>query len=130
MKAIDTNVLARLVLADDDVQYRVATALLDEPLWVTVTVWLELGWVLRTRLKLEREAVGNALIALLTTDAIHTADHDGIRWAIDRYRAGADWADMIHLVSARGAADTFLTFDRAVARQCGDASPMSVEILA
>ena len=129
MRAVDTNVLARLILADDDAQYRTAAALLLEPVWVAETVWLELGWVLGRQLGLERALVGDALMTILMTATVHTTDRDGIRWAIERYRAGADWADVIHLVAARGIADSFATFDRGVASFVGQESLLEIETL-
>lgn len=129
MRAVDTNILARLILADDDPQYRIATTILEGPVWVTATVWLELGWVLGKRLQLDRAVVGDALQTVLMTQTVHTFDHDGMHWAIDRYRAGADWADVVHLVMARGIADSFATFDRGIARFSGDAPPLPIETL-
>ncbi len=49
-----------------------------------------------------------------------------MHWVIERYRNGADFADMIHLASARGA-DVFATFDKAMAKRAGTQSPVFVE---
>jgi predicted nucleic-acid-binding protein len=48
MKALDTNVLARLLLKDDVLQFKKARALLasNEYFTAPVTVMLELVWVL------------------------------------------------------------------------------------
>lgn len=129
MKVVDTNVLARFLLRDDVEQAETATAILREPFWVAASVWVELGWVLTKRLRLERGAVGDALETLLLLDTLNTADREGIGWAVQRFRAGADWADMIHLVSARGTADGFLTFDRSITRYVGTDVPLSVEVV-
>jgi hypothetical protein len=37
---------------------------------------------------------------------------------------------MIHLLSARGFAGSFATFDRAIARRAGDMPPLAIETLA
>lgn len=129
MKALDTNVLARLILADDDTQYASAVALIGQPVWVPTTVWVELGWVLSKRLRLDRTVVSDALSTILMIETVHTADRDGVRWAIERYRAGADWADMIHLITARGVAETFATFDRGIIAQAGQDTPIAIETL-
>jgi predicted nucleic-acid-binding protein len=128
VRAVDTNVLARLVLADDHAQCDMAAALLDTPAWITATVWLELGWVLGKRL--DRPRACDALAGVLAMESVHTFDSDGLTWAIDRYRAGADWADVIHLISARGIADSFTTFDRDIGRRVGDTPPLPIETLA
>lgn len=127
MRAVDTNVLARLVLIDDDIQFDTAAGLLAEPVWIAATVWLELGWVLSK--KLPRSGVADALIGILAMDSVHTSDIDGLGWAIDRYRAGADWADVIHIVSARGIADRFTTFDKDIVRCTGEMPPLAIETL-
>lgn len=129
MKAVDTNVLARLVLDDDATQSALARSIVLEPVWISATVWVELGWVLAKRLKLDRAVVADALSVILSIETVHTADRGGVAWAIDRYRAGADWADMIHLVASVEAAERFVTFDRMLARHAGEAVPLPVETL-
>ena len=129
MRAVDTNILARLILNDDAAQAQVAGAIVAEPFWVTISVWVELGWVLGSRLRLNRNVVADTLTALLAMETLHTAAPDGIAWAIARYRQGADWADLLHLVMARDAADRFATFDRRLAPAAGPAAPLSIETL-
>ena len=128
MKAVDTNILARFILADEKHQSAMASEILGAPVWVSLTVWLELGWVLSKRAALGRAMVADAIETLLQLGTIHTADRDGLSWAVTRYRSGADWADMIHLVSARSVADGFVTFDRGIAIHAGQ-SPVPVETL-
>ncbi|NJR78016.1 type II toxin-antitoxin system VapC family toxin [Sphingomonas corticis] len=129
MRAVDTNVLARLILQDDPHQAAAARAVIEQPVWIPASVWLELGWVLSRRMGLERGTVAAALSGLLMTETVHVSDRNGLAWAIERYRAGADWADAVHLVASRGVADAFVTFDRGVTRELGDA-PLPVETLA
>ena len=130
MKAIDTNVIARAILGDDAVQSPIAVSTLREPVWISMTVWLELGWVLGTRLGLDRSIVADAIATVLAMESVNTPDRAGLDWAIDRFRAGADWADMIHLLSARGFAGSFVTFDRAITPRAGDAPPLPIQTLA
>lgn len=49
MNAIDTNVLVRLLVADDMTQAQQAAALIDsgQAFFVPITVVLELEWILR-----------------------------------------------------------------------------------
>lgn len=129
MRAIDTNVLARLILQDDDEQARIAEAVIRRPFWITLTVWLELGWLLYRRLKLDRAVVGDALLAILAIETAHGPDTEGLGWAIARFRDGADWADMIHLVAARNVADRLTTFDAGIAHRSGDSTPIIIETL-
>lgn len=130
MKAIDTNIIARIVLGDDEAQAQQAALILRDPVWISMTVWLELGWVLGRRLGLDREVVADAMATILLIETVHTPDPEGLSWAIERYRAGGDWADMLHLVVARGVADRFVTFDRAILKCAGSGSPVPIETLA
>ena len=130
MKSIDTNVLARLVLADDARQYEVALQVIEHPVWVSPTVWLELGWLLGTKLKRDRQVIANAMLVLLDLENVNTPDREGVHWAIERFRSGTDWADAMHLVTSVDVATTFATFDRGVAKTLGDEAPMPIETLA
>ena len=129
MNAVDTNILARLILQDDEAQAQAAEAVMQEPVWISLTVLLELGWVLDKKLRLDRSAISAALQSILMIDTVHTPDRDGIVWAIERYLAGADWADMIHIVAARGVADRLVTLDRSMERRVGNDAPVRIETL-
>jgi len=130
VRAVDTNVVARLLLSDDPQQAADAISILREQVWVGLTIWLELGWVLASRTSLDRATVAEALASLLAFDTVHTEDREGLAWAIARFREGADWADMVHLVACRRAAGTFATFDRGIEPAAGPTSPLPIETLA
>ncbi|MDV3458671.1 hypothetical protein RZN05_16860 [Sphingomonas sp. HF-S4] len=121
--------LARFVLADDLAQHDVARSILLEPVWVTPTVWLELGWLLGKKLKLRRDAVADAITILLSIETVQTLVPDRLRWAVEQYRSGADWGDTMHLVMSEDAADRFATFDKGVAK-IGNVTRLSIETLA
>ena len=129
MRAVDTNVLARFILNDDPDQSARARAILAEPVWIPITVWLELGWLLSRRLRMARELVSDAVSAILALDTVETADRAGLLWAIERFRAGADWADVVHLLSSQANASSFATFDTRLKRQAGAAGPIEIETL-
>lgn len=129
MKAVDTNVLLRYLVADDPPQTTIATELLTADVVIPITVMLETGWVLRSRYDRNRGQTCEALRTLLDLPTVHVEDEPAIRWALDRFEAGADFADMLHLVAARGA-ETFATFDQGLARSAGDGAPIAVESLA
>ena len=73
MAGLDTNVLVRWLVADDDVQVARVQALLESgrstgrSFFVPTTVLLELEWVLRSRYRLDKPAILSALNALLET---------------------------------------------------------------
>lgn len=127
MKSLDTNVLLRAVLWDDERQSETANRYLGGRAYLTVTVLLETQWVLR---KLERRArvdVVTSLRDIVALPNLTVAHRDAVMWALDRYAEGADFADMIHLALS-GASDGFVTFDVDIARHA-DASVVPVETL-
>lgn len=126
MRALDTNVLARWVLRDDEAQALAADALLREPSLITTTVMLELGWVLDKSLRLPRATVAGMLGQILDLATVTAEDSVALKWALDRYRVGADWADAVHLATAAGPASVFLTFDRKLVRKLGRDAPIDV----
>ncbi|HEY0115457.1 MAG TPA: type II toxin-antitoxin system VapC family toxin [Allosphingosinicella sp.] len=128
MKAVDTNLLVRVATADDPGQNELALNTIRGGAFVTSGVWIEIEWVLRSSYRMAREAIAEVLSGLLVMDGLETRDRDEVWWAISRYRAGADWADMIHLIDATGLA-AFATFDSQLAAQAGPDTPVPVEHL-
>lgn len=73
MPSVDTNVLVRLLTADDSRQSAQAetlmqrAALTDSRIFVPITVILELEWVLRSQYGYAREQLLSTLSSLLET---------------------------------------------------------------
>jgi len=126
--AVDTNVIVRLIISDDQDQRRTAEGRLPEGFFVSHTVLMEVEWVLRSAYRMTRDAINGALNALLELDEIHTPKFASVVWALDRHAAGADFADMLHLISARGSS-AFVTFDQALVRAAGSDLSLPVELL-
>jgi predicted nucleic-acid-binding protein len=59
VRAIDTNVVVRLLVRDDDEQGRRAEALFRQSggVWIALVVLVETVWVLRSAYKFERSAI-------------------------------------------------------------------------
>ncbi|MHC9420341.1 PIN domain-containing protein [Sphingomonas citri] len=111
---------------DDERQAALADAVLSAPTLITLTVLIELAWVLRQRYAFDRTALNAALIALEHV----TVEHEqGVRWALTRHAAGGDLPDMLHLV-ASVSARAFVTFDRRLVRHAGTDAPLAIETLA
>ena len=127
MIAVDTNILARWILLDDDGQLSIAKRLLAEPCWVSWTVLLELVWLLGSHGKLARAQIAEVLDVLLAMPTLHFDRPGNLQWAIDRYRRGGDIADMFHIAST-GDVSAFLSFERTLPRKAGDKPPVSVEL--
>lgn len=129
MKALDTNVLARWVLRDDEKQALAADAILRQPCFVSITVMLELGWVLDRSLRLPRSTVAAMLARILDLATLNAENATGLAWSIARYRAGADWADAVHLARTAGSATEFVTFDRQPVRKLGKHASVQVSLV-
>jgi predicted nucleic-acid-binding protein len=117
MIAVDTNVLARLLLQDDAAQHKKVKALFKtrETFTAPVTVLLELVWVLESRdCGTAQIAVG--LTALLNLPNFKPERANAIREALRHYTAGMGFADALHLALSAGE-EQFMTFDKAFARQ-------------
>ena len=135
MKALDTNVLARFFVDDpEDAQAArqrpAAVAALSERCFVSVTVLLELEWVMRGFYELPAKDISRVLRALAGIRHVTLEDRDAVLAAIDAFDKGLDFADALHWArSIRAAA--FATFDRWLAKRAqGLALSPPVELLA
>jgi predicted nucleic-acid-binding protein len=116
MISLDTNVLVRVVTADDPQQLQLAlTVMQSEPLWVCKTVLLETEWVLRFTYKLSRQAVLTACRGILGYRALQVEQRGAVLQALSWYEKGMDFADALHLTSS-AEAERFATFDRELAK--------------
>jgi len=84
MLGVDTNVLIRYLIRDDQPQYERARRLVDrevrkgEPLLVSLLVLLESEWVLRSRYELPKSEIVAAFSALLDTADLAFEDEPSI----------------------------------------------------
>jgi predicted nucleic-acid-binding protein len=135
VKALDTNVLARFFIDDaDDAQAAkqrpAAVAALSERAFVSVTVLLELEWVMRGFYALPARDIARVMRALAGIEHITLEDRGAVLTALDGFDKGLDFADALHVArSSRTAA--FSTFDQRLARRAkGLALTPPVELLA
>lgn len=134
MRALDTNVLAGFFVDDPDdaqaaKQRPAAIAALAERLFVSVTVLLELEWVMRGFYELPNGDISRVLRALTSIEHITLEDRDAVLVAVDAFDQGLDFADALHLArSAR--ASSFATFDQRLANRAKSLALMlPVELL-
>jgi predicted nucleic-acid-binding protein len=115
--AIDTNVVVRFLTRDDPVQAARARALIGAgSILVLQTVILETEWVLRTRYRFDRAAIGRGLRQLLGLPGVAVEEPEAVAQALDLHDHGFDFADALHLASSRQA-EAFATFDHALRRK-------------
>ena len=127
MPALDTNVLVRYVVRDDSGQLAAAKRLITrcvaegQPLFVPVTVTLELEWVLRASFGYDKGDVLQVLSNLFSAAELTFQSERALEVALQLYReAAADFADCVHIALAAEVGEQPLwTFDRGAARVFG-----------
>ena len=134
MRALDTNVLARFFVDDPDdaqaaTQRPAAVAALAERSFVSVTVLLELEWVMRGFYELPRRDISRVLRALASIEHVTLEDRDAVLVAVDAFDKGLEFADALHLARSSRASG-FVTFDQRLAKRAkGLALTPPVELL-
>jgi predicted nucleic-acid-binding protein len=124
MRAVDTDVVVRYLLADEPRQAAIARRTIDSgPCWVTLTVLLEVEWVLRGAAGLPRARVHGLMLAFAGLPTVSVEQPACAAKALALMAAGMDFADALHasVAEATGCQD-FVTFDRhmiARARKAG-----------
>ena len=117
MRAVDTNILARLYLRDDAAQGRVAAGVLSAgDVFVPKTVILELEWVLRYVADQPEDKVIDCLAHLIALPGITVEDRDEIEAALGYCRNGIDFADALHLAASKACTELLTFDDRGYAR--------------
>jgi predicted nucleic-acid-binding protein len=115
IRAVDTNVLVRLITRDDREQVAAAEAFVKKGAWVSHLVLAETTWVLISAYDLEHEQVATAVEMLLHHEEITVQDADVVSAALEHYRKrpALGFSDSLVLEIARKAGHMPLgTFDR------------------
>ncbi|HUJ23949.1 MAG TPA: type II toxin-antitoxin system VapC family toxin [Bryobacteraceae bacterium] len=126
MIAVGTNVLVRLLTGDDPKQATAARSLFaSEPIWISKTVLLETGWVLRSLYGFEQSAIRDAFVKLLGLKNVHAEDEQSVAAALDLTALGIELADAMHL-SSRPSGAAFVSFDKSFVQRAKRAGVSSV----
>ena len=122
MRAVDTNVLVRLVTRDDAKQVAVAEAFVARGAWVPHLVLAEATWVLTSVYDRSPEEIAAAVEMLLNHQHLTLQDSEAVAAAVSsvRRRPALGFSDCLVLEVARKAGHLPLgTFDRELARVGG-----------
>ncbi|MGA2709735.1 MAG: PIN domain-containing protein [Steroidobacteraceae bacterium] len=127
MLGVDTNVLIRYLIRDDQPQYEKARRLIDrevskgEPVLVSLLVLLETEWVLRSRYELPKADIVAVFSALLDTADLSFEDEPSIEHAVYSWKdSTADFADcLIDARNRRLGCRATATFDGRALRLAG-----------
>jgi predicted nucleic-acid-binding protein len=122
MRAVDTNVLVRLITRDDEKQTRSAEEFIAKGAWVSHLVLAETSWVLDSVYDRSREEIASAVEMLLSHEHLTVQDQEVVETAVEKFRLHkrVSFSDVLVLEIARKAGHTPLgTFDRDLARAEG-----------
>ena len=126
MIAIDTNVLARLLVRDDLAQAEAAMRLFtrltpENRGFICREVLLELVWVLERVYNQSRANIGEAVLGLIASEDLLIENHEDVARCLYRYmQGGVDFSDLMILTAAENQRALPLhTFDRKFARLDG-----------
>jgi predicted nucleic-acid-binding protein len=122
MRAIDTNVLVRLVTRDDPMQVAAAEAFVAHGAWVSHLALAEATWVFASVYDLEASAVATAVEMLLNHRNLVIEEPEAVSNALQHFRRRPvlGFSDCLVLEAARKAGHLPLgTFDRALGRLPG-----------
>lgn len=122
MRAVDTNVVVRLLTRDDPRQVSAAEAFVAHGAWVSHLVLAEAVWVLSSVYELGPNQIATALEMLLDHRELSLQDPDTVAAALERFRErpAVSFTDYLVLETARKAQHLPLgTFDRAFGKVDG-----------
>lgn len=131
---VDTSVLVRLFLKDDDERLAQARAMIeriaaaDGSLYVPQAVLCELAWVLSVKAGFGRAEIAQAVRGLVETAIIELEDQDTVCAALERHQtSGTGFADCLIAENALAAGvASFTTFDGALLRADDCLAPAEV----
>ena len=111
---VDTNVLVRLAVRDDENQWRAAAKALEnaELIAISLSCLCEMVWVLKGVYRLGKEEISRILYSLL--DAGHVVmNRAAVEAGLATLDAGGDFADGAIAYEGRWmGGDTFVSFDK------------------
>ena len=122
MRAVDTNVLVRLITRDDPSQLTAAEAFVAKGAWVPYLAIVEATWGLAAVYDRDRATIATAVEMLLHHDQLTVQDSEIVAAAVAHFRhhAGTDFSDCLMLEIARKAGHVPMgTFDRALGKVDG-----------
>jgi predicted nucleic-acid-binding protein len=120
---IDTNVIVRLLLRDDEAMFQRAAALIgrtspDDPLLVNVVVVAESLWVLERKAGVDRAIARSTLAGLLESEELRVLDTNPLRHWADTLASGhRDYSDLvISQINLEAGCDFTYTLDAPAAK--------------
>jgi predicted nucleic-acid-binding protein len=122
MRAVDTNVLVRLVTRNDRKRVAAAEPFVSKGAWVSTLVLMEATWVLTAVYELTHAEIATAIDMLLHHRDLTIQESDSVAAALEQYRNRPvlGFSDCLILETARKASHLPLgTFDRNLSKLDG-----------
>ena len=122
MRAVDTNVLVRLIVRDNPKQVEAAEAFIAKGAWVSHVVLVETTWVLESVYELHPELIAVSVEMLLNHEHLTLQDAGAVEAAIERFRAHpkVSFSDALVVEIARKTGHVPVgTFDKALSKVDG-----------
>jgi predicted nucleic-acid-binding protein len=119
MRAVDTNVLVRLITRDDSTQAASADAFIEKGAWVSILALAEAMWVLAAVYERDATRLATAVEMLLNHKCLTLQDSDIVAAALHllRARPSLGFSDCLMLELARKGGHLPLgTFDTSLAK--------------
>jgi predicted nucleic-acid-binding protein len=127
VRAIDTNVIVRLLTADDADQAKASRRAIEAGnIFVPLTVCLETEWVLRCGYGFAADQIAKGLAGLAGLPGVFVEQPALLSRAIAWLAQGMDFADALHLAKSDGC-EAFLSFDKRLAKVALARSPVPVQ---
>ena len=122
MRAVDTNILVRLLVRDDAAQVKVAENFVEKGAWVSHLVLVETLWVLDAVYERSPSQLAKAIDLLLNHETLTLQDADVVTAALGHFRKRPTlgFSDCLILEIARKAGHLPVgTFDKNLAKSDG-----------
>jgi predicted nucleic-acid-binding protein len=122
MRAVDTNVLVRLIIRDDERQVDAAEAFIARGAWISHIALAEVSWVLESVYGRHPRSIATAIEMLLHHEHLTVQDADAVAAALNQFRLRPKlgFSDCLMLEVVRKAGHGPLgTFDRVLGRVDG-----------
>ncbi len=101
MVSVDTNLIVRLLAADDQAQLKKARRLFEqEEIFITTSVVLECEWVLRYAYHFDPPAIVHAFQALFGLLNVTLEEPAVVSDAVEWHSQGMDFTDALHLAKS------------------------------
>jgi predicted nucleic-acid-binding protein len=122
MRAVDTNVIVRLIVRDDTAQVVAAEAFIEHGVWISTLALAEAVWVLASTYDLSSSELVAAIDMLLNNTRVTMQDAEAVSAALAVFRSkpALGFSDCLVLELARRSGHLPLgTFDRNLAKLDG-----------